>query len=161
VCGNGFGLTDAAVVCRQLGYDGDAVPVVDGSLGAGPADLPIWLSAVACVGTEPRLAACPAAPLGENACAHAQDAGVVCTDGLGAVELCNGQDDDNDLNIDESPADVGLACPSALPGRCAMGTTVCVTGRLSCSPGRPAPEVCNGMDDNCNGVTDEPPGCAP
>jgi hypothetical protein len=161
VCNNAFDATEAAVVCRQLGYVGDAVPVVDGSFGAGPADLPIWLSEVACVGTEPGLAACPGDRAGQNECDHAQDAGVVCTAGLGAVELCNDRDDDNDRSVDESPADVGLACPSPLPGRCAVGTTVCGTGVLSCSPGRPAPEVCNGIDDNCNGVTDEPPGCIP
>lgn len=38
----------------------------------------IWLDNVNCVGTEGRLADCPANPIGSHNCAHSEDAGVRC-----------------------------------------------------------------------------------
>lgn len=38
----------------------------------------IWLDNVQCVGTEARLASCPANPLGQHNCVHSEDAGVRC-----------------------------------------------------------------------------------
>ena len=39
----------------------------------------IWLDNVDCVGTEGRLADCPANPIGSHNCAHSEDAGVRCS----------------------------------------------------------------------------------
>ena len=41
----------------------------------------IWLDQVACVGTEGRLADCPANPIGSHDCSHFEDAGVRCGGG--------------------------------------------------------------------------------
>ena len=77
------------------------------------------------------------------------------------VEVCNGQDDDCDRNVDEV-AGVGNRC--TVPN--ARG--VCAEGLFRCQPGAtapqcvattpaPAPETCNGRDDDCNGMIDDVP----
>jgi hypothetical protein len=40
-------------------------------------------------------------------------------------------------------------------GQCAVGTTNCSGGMLSCIPGTPSVEVCDGKDNDCDNVTDE------
>src|SRR5205823_6314540 len=41
-------------------------------------------------------------------------------------------------------------------GVCAAGTTACTSGALVCNRNvAPAPEVCDGKDNDCNGQTDE------
>ena len=41
----------------------------------------IFLDNVRCVGTETRLMACPANPVGSHNCGHSEDAGVTCQPG--------------------------------------------------------------------------------
>ena len=53
-----------------------AVAVVRAGFGQGTGS--IWLDQVACVGTEARLADCPANPIGTHDCSHFEDAGVRC-----------------------------------------------------------------------------------
>ena len=48
----------------------------------------IWLDQVACVGTEGRLANCPANPIGIHDCQHSEDAGVRCPGNI-ALPLFN------------------------------------------------------------------------
>lgn len=77
ICDNDWDIRDARVVCRQLGY-ADAVSSLHGyqvSSGSGP----IWLSNVACTGTEQNITGCFHARWGENNCRHSEDAGVECT----------------------------------------------------------------------------------
>ena len=50
----------------------------------------IWLDQVGCVGTEGRLADCPANPIGIHDCQHSEDAGVRCP-GKVALPLFNAQ----------------------------------------------------------------------
>jgi hypothetical protein len=76
-------------------------------------------------------------------------------------EVCNGQDDNCDGNIDEGFEDLGKDCE--------VGTGLCkTTGKFICSPDGDglvcdAPvisgtgEVCNGIDDDCNGTIDDLP----
>ena len=76
----------------------------------------------------------------------------------GVTELCNGQDDDCDGNLDEGYV-TGIPCTVGI-GACAkQGTVICsLDGKqVTCSEiaGEPAEEKCNGIDDNCNGSVDE------
>ena len=78
VCDDSWGTTDTIVVCRQLGFLTTGVTAfsnVEFGQGTGP----IWLNDVRCVGTESRLADCPANAIGSYDCSHGEDAGVRCT----------------------------------------------------------------------------------
>jgi hypothetical protein len=101
-----------------------------------------------------------AAPLmcGNGACARtapACDMGRpgVCTPGAPGVETCNALDDDCDGATDEgfgAPVVCGVgACQRTVPG-CAVGGMM-----MTCTPGTPVAEACNGLDDDCDGTTDE------
>jgi hypothetical protein len=72
-------------------------------------------------------------------------------------EVCDGVDNDLDGDVDEGFG-VGLAC-FAGKGICyAEGETVCISlEKAACNAvaGKPAGEVCNGLDDDCDGKTDE------
>jgi len=77
------------------------------------------------------------------------------------VEVCNGDDDDCDRNVDEV-AGVGNRCtvPNAR-GVCAEGTFRCQAGNsapqcVATSP-QPMAETCNDRDDDCNGTADDVP----
>ncbi|MCB9545025.1 MAG: hypothetical protein H6706_03940 [Myxococcales bacterium] len=85
---------------------------------------------------------------------------VVCEPRPGAVEACNGDDDDCDGDIDEGDPGGGGACRLG-SGICeAAGRLRCAAGRLACDamPGAPQAETCNGLDDDCNGLVDDAPG---
>ena len=77
VCDDAWGLADAEVACRQLGYRGASEAIQRFGGGADP----IWLDNVACAGDEERLADCPANPVGNHNCVHAEDAAIRCLDG--------------------------------------------------------------------------------
>ena len=106
------------------------------------------------------------------------DLGTACNDGVGACgargvivcnyaggTMCNAQpgapraegcdniDNDCDGRTDEG---VTRACGSDV-GACEPGVSACVAGRFGACQGGvgPAPESCNGLDDNCDGTTDE------
>ncbi|NWW90241.1 DMBT1 protein, partial [Rhynochetos jubatus] len=79
VCDDGWDLSDATVVCRQLGC-GAAMAAPMGAVFGRGLD-PIWLDRVACTGVENTLEECRARPWGTNICRHEEDASVVCSDG--------------------------------------------------------------------------------
>jgi hypothetical protein len=68
----------------------------------------------------------------------------------GAVEVCNGKDDDCDLQVDES-----LGSQSCGIGPCQVTVAACVNGvPQTCTPLAGQPETCNNVDDNCDGQVD-------
>ncbi|NWX80733.1 C163A protein, partial [Alca torda] len=77
VCDDGWDLSDAAVVCHQLGCGGALEAV--GSAGFGEGSAQIWLESVNCSGAEAALWDCPAGSWGQHDCGHKEDAGVVCS----------------------------------------------------------------------------------
>uniref|UniRef100_A0A8B9IKC7 Soluble scavenger receptor cysteine-rich domain-containing protein SSC5D n=1 Tax=Anser cygnoides TaxID=8845 RepID=A0A8B9IKC7_ANSCY len=76
VCDDGWSLSEATVVCRQLSC-GTAVsaPVL---AHFGPGSGRVWLDNVNCTGAEAALSECHAS-WGEHNCGHSEDAGVVCS----------------------------------------------------------------------------------
>ena len=83
ICGQGWDLIDANVLCHQLGY-GTAIRA-DGGASFGQGSGVVILGNVDCVGKEAMLTDCPSGGVGGNNCDHAQDAGVVC--GIEGEEL--------------------------------------------------------------------------
>ena len=68
----------------------------------------------------------------------------------GALEICNGLDDDCEGGTDED-----LGTTTCGIGACERTVANCVDGEVRvCDPGAPTPEVCNGLDDDCDGQTD-------
>ncbi|XP_076050905.1 neurotrypsin-like [Oratosquilla oratoria] len=78
VCNRDFDHYDAKVVCRMLGFNGDANVIKDSSrfgVGGGP----IWLDTLDCNGTESQLEACITPPFLLPKCGHDLDAAVSCS----------------------------------------------------------------------------------
>ncbi|XP_010226501.1 PREDICTED: scavenger receptor cysteine-rich domain-containing group B protein-like, partial [Tinamus guttatus] len=87
VCGHGWDLLDAEVVCRELGCG--AALSASGSALFGQGHGPVWLDGVNCTGMEEALSKCPAEPWGVHACGHEKDAAAVCSDPT-ELRLVNG-----------------------------------------------------------------------
>ncbi|MCB9539606.1 MAG: hypothetical protein H6704_25625 [Myxococcales bacterium] len=71
------------------------------------------------------------------------------------IDKCDARDNDCDGTVDESDTE-GNACATGLDGACEEGRSTCQMGASRCVPlVEPAPERCNGVDDDCDGTVDE------
>ena len=86
VCDDRFGLPDAEVACRQLGYAGGTA-LYRNNVTPGDENLPIHLDDLSCDGTEERLIDCAVFDIGVHNCSvdHSEDVGVSCDETL----VCN------------------------------------------------------------------------
>jgi Notch 1 len=72
-------------------------------------------------------------------------------------EICDGEDNDCDGEIDENPDDAGGSCGSDI-GECEFGTYVCNDGVIECEGDTPpSSELCDGLDNDCDGTDDNSP----
>ena len=76
VCDDSWDLTDASVVCRELGYGRAVKASVSAIFGQGNGT--IWMGDVRCTGNERSLTECHQSGWGKQNCEHSKDAGVVC-----------------------------------------------------------------------------------
>lgn len=78
ICDDDWDITDATVVCKELGFS-QALAAPHGSYyGAGSDAVAILMDNVQCSGTEATLIDCPFKGWGINDCSHDDDAGVLC-----------------------------------------------------------------------------------
>ena len=79
VCGNGWDLREAEVVCTELGF-GEAVAAIPSAFyGQGIGQ--IWLDDVNCTGIEEAIRNCSHSGWGNLNCAHDEDSSVNCSAG--------------------------------------------------------------------------------
>ncbi|MCK6571890.1 hypothetical protein L6V77_12440 [Myxococcota bacterium] len=72
------------------------------------------------------------------------------------AEICDGRDNDCNNRNDDVPG-LGDVCAVGAGGCRRDGTLECGNGGLQCNAlaGAPAPETCNGVDDDCDGSVDD------
>ena len=84
VCDDGWGLTDASVVCRMLGYQRAVGAPLQAYFGSGTGL--IYLDDVDCIGSETNIGQCRHRGLSNHDCRHSEDASVICLPGICSEE---------------------------------------------------------------------------
>ncbi|HRI62722.1 MAG TPA: MopE-related protein [Polyangium sp.] len=166
ICVNGACVNS---MCRTEicnGLDDDCNNVIDDGPGSVCADGTMCINGT-CGGTTQQCGPnSPPCPPGQMC----SSMGVCVGSCMASPETCNGIDDDCDGAVDDTPAGTTL-CPNGttcVNGTCGGTNTQCgpmrpcPTGQMCTATGicvttgcMPAPETCNGRDDDCNGVIDD------
>ncbi|EDV27500.1 uncharacterized protein TRIADDRAFT_53246 [Trichoplax adhaerens] len=76
VCDDSFGISNAIVICRQLGFSSAADYFCCAHYGRGNGT--IWLDNVSCNGSESSISSCNHNSWGSHDCGHNEDVGVAC-----------------------------------------------------------------------------------
>ncbi|XP_022097501.1 uncharacterized protein LOC110982977 isoform X2 [Acanthaster planci] len=76
ICGNGWSIEDANVICRQLGYPPASKAWQNSEFGQGLG--PVLLGGVACNGSESNIEQCNRSRWFNQSCSYGEDAGVTC-----------------------------------------------------------------------------------
>ena len=87
VCDDNWGIDDARVVCRQLGFRSTLDAYKRAYYGKGTGQ--ILLDEVNCTGSESSLFSCRHNGVGKHDCDHKEDAGVRCGNPKSENRLCN------------------------------------------------------------------------
>ena len=77
VCDDSWELSDAQVVCRELGYPGAVSAPHSARFGQGSGT--IWMDDVQCVGNESSIVNCQHRGWNVHNCGHSEDASVICS----------------------------------------------------------------------------------
>ena len=78
VCDDGFSMSAADTVCRQLGYTG----AIGFETSMSPGADPIWLDDLSCTGAETSIIQCDHRGWASHDCKHSEDIAVRCNDGI-------------------------------------------------------------------------------
>ncbi|KAI2647995.1 Deleted in malignant brain tumors 1 protein [Labeo rohita] len=105
VCDDQWDISDAQVVCRQLGCG--AALRADGNSVFGAGEGVVWLNNVECRGNEIHLWDCPLSLKNHTDCSHKEHAGLTCAD----------------LSVSSSPATTTLASSPVSPLVCSTSVT--------------------------------------
>lgn len=109
VCDDDWGLSDASVVCKQLGC-GQALDYKSNAyFGYGTGR--ILLDNVNCDGSEPFLSACYSLGWGIHNCGHHEDAGVICTGTRKGIALRVGKNPGTSWSPSRTGLREMLRCP--------------------------------------------------
>ncbi|KAI8491792.1 hypothetical protein Bbelb_305970 [Branchiostoma belcheri] len=80
VCDDRWDANDAAVACRQLGYQNGVYVALTSKFGAGSGGKEsIFLDEVGCSGSESNLDHCSHPSHGTHDCSHSEDVGIICS----------------------------------------------------------------------------------
>ncbi|XP_016412850.1 scavenger receptor cysteine-rich type 1 protein M130-like [Sinocyclocheilus rhinocerous] len=100
VCDDQWDISDAQVVCRQLGCG--AALRADGNSVFGAGEGVVWMNKVECRGNEIHLWDCPLSLKNHTDCSHKEHAGLTCADL-------------SDLSVSTTPASTSSASPPVSP----------------------------------------------
>lgn len=66
----------------MLGFSGSVCAVRNARFGPASPEVPVWMDRMQCLGVEEALDHCTFSGWGQTSCGHADDAGLICSEGM-------------------------------------------------------------------------------